>query len=272
MKIIDIELIHKAIGGNHSALDNIMRSIKDDIYNLSLRMLWNPADAEDATQEILIKIFTNLSTFRNESKFSTWAYKIATNHLLTLKRKGSIEKTISFEQFADELSSKDANMHYDGEIDQNILVQEIKIGCTHAMLLCLKREYRLAYILDTIFKVNSNEGAAIMEITPETFRKRLSRAREKVKIFMKSNCGLANPANSCRCENRINTAIKNKRMNPNKLLFVNTKHVQNSLEEIEKLDNISKIFYQNPYYHAPEKIITNIKNIIDSKKFNIINL
>ena len=69
--------IVSAVAGNSAALENIMRATQQPVYNLALRFLWHPQDAQDNTQEILIKVMTNLSSFRGESAYGTWAYRIA---------------------------------------------------------------------------------------------------------------------------------------------------------------------------------------------------
>ena len=74
--------VRLAKNGDKEALDAIICGIKDNIYGLAMRMLRHPEDAEDQTQEILIKVITHLSDFREESAFSTWVYQIACNHLL----------------------------------------------------------------------------------------------------------------------------------------------------------------------------------------------
>ena len=83
----DLErLVEAAKEGDKKALEELILKIQDKIYGLALRMLYNPSDAEDASQEILLKIITHLSTFRGESAFTTWMYRVAVNHLLTLRR------------------------------------------------------------------------------------------------------------------------------------------------------------------------------------------
>ena len=69
--------------GDQAALEMVLCAIQDRVYGLALRMLWYPADAEDASQELLIKVMTHLSSFRRDSSFLTWVYHIACNHLLT---------------------------------------------------------------------------------------------------------------------------------------------------------------------------------------------
>src|SRR5687768_17003359 len=71
-----------ALQGDKNALNEVLKSIREYVYNISVRFLWHPQDAEDATQEILIKVCTNLSQFKGTSAFTTWAYRIAVNHLL----------------------------------------------------------------------------------------------------------------------------------------------------------------------------------------------
>ena len=84
----DLEwLVEAAKEGDRKALEDLISKIQNKIYGLALRMLYNPSDAEDAAQEILLKIITRLSTFRGESAFTTWMYRVAINHLLTLRRR-----------------------------------------------------------------------------------------------------------------------------------------------------------------------------------------
>jgi len=82
-------LVEQAKNGDPDALEALVRQIQDRIYGLAMRMLWHPQDAEDATQEILVKIVTHLGSFRNESAFATWCYRIAANHLLSLRKEAS---------------------------------------------------------------------------------------------------------------------------------------------------------------------------------------
>jgi len=79
-------LVKRAIEGDKVALKGIIESIQDDVYYLALRMLANPEDAQDAAQEILIKVITNLSSFEFKSKFKTWVYRIAANYLISNKK------------------------------------------------------------------------------------------------------------------------------------------------------------------------------------------
>ena len=93
------ELIDLAAGGNGAALEELFAGIQDFVFNLSLRMLGTISDAEDATQEILINVMTKLSTFRRESKFTTWVYRIAVNYLINYKKSMFSHQPLSFEYY-----------------------------------------------------------------------------------------------------------------------------------------------------------------------------
>ena len=85
----------------------------------------------------------------------------------------------------------------------HLAVEEARISCMHALLIALDRGPRLAFILGVVFDVSSSEKAYILEITPEAFRKRLSRARGLIKDFMSANCDLFKPDNHCSCARSI---------------------------------------------------------------------
>src|SRR6201981_2347913 len=86
----DQNLVMRARSGDRAALEDLVQRHQGWIYNLAVRMLYHPQDAEDATQEILIKILTRLSSFEGRSSFRTWLYRIVVNHVLNMKR-GRVE-------------------------------------------------------------------------------------------------------------------------------------------------------------------------------------
>jgi len=91
-------LVKKANEGDKKSLELVILEMNDLVYNLSLKMLLFPEDAEDATQEILIKVITHLSTFQYQSQFTTWVYRIATNYLITYKGKKSKRFAMPFKE------------------------------------------------------------------------------------------------------------------------------------------------------------------------------
>lgn len=190
-----------AQGGSKEALDSLVRAVQRPVYNLALRMLQRPADAEDATQEILIKLVTHLGQFRGESAFSTWMYRVASNHLLNQRQREADARRVSFEGLAERLAAGLASQE-DGPdelYEQAELIEETRRSCTLGMLQCLDPDERLAVILADILEVGGAEGAAITAVSPAAFRKRLSRARQSLVAFVAGHCGIVNPASPCRC-------------------------------------------------------------------------
>ena len=229
-------------------------------------MLRHPQDAEDATQEILVRVLTNLGSFRGEAAFSTWVYRVAANHLLTRRRRSCELEQLSFDAFAEDLATGlDEHFRADG-IDEALLEEEVKLGCTKAMLLCLDREHRLAYLLGEVFELHSEQAAFVLDVTPAAYRQRLARARARIRGFMEGNCGLANPANPCRCSRRIGQAVKLGRIDSQQLLFAGhprRRHVREGAAEMARLHAAAAIFRSHPDYAAPERVVTEISRILD---------
>lgn len=280
METVTLEtLVEQAKSGDKPALETLVSRIQNQVYGLAMRMLAHPENAEDATQEILIRIITHLSDFQYKSAFSTWVYRVATNSLLNIRKKLQGDP-VTFEAFEEDLDRglSDTNWTAPTEIEQQLLVEEIKIGCSQALLQCLNPDERIAYILGEIFEINSQEGSYILEITPVTFRKRLSRARNQIQNFMYRKCGLVNPANACRCARRFDYAIANKRLDPNVLQFAKhpkTPQQQAALEQLEtiqELERVVMVYRSHPNYQAPRAFLDSIRLLFDSGKFQMLSI
>ncbi len=270
------QAVEQAQAGNRFALEHVAGQIQNKVYGLALRMLWHPEDARDATQDILIRVITHLGSFRGESAFMTWVYRVAANYLSTVRKSRLEDQKYTFERFGNELDEglSDSLIQSESPVEEALLLEEIKIGCTLGMLLCLDRSHRLAYILGEILELASPEAARILEISPATFRKRLSRARSEIISFMKLKCGLANPQNSCRCRRRVNHALKTKRIEPQHLLFAHdiesARRFPEVLSEIRKLEDTQRtvaLYRTHPQFSVPLNFVTMVKNLIYSDSF-----
>src|SRR3990170_2477042 len=197
---IDSELIEKILGGDKASLNILLRRHQDFIYNVSLKMLNNVADAEDVTQEILIKIITQLSKYdKTKAQFRTWLYRITFNHILNLKKNQYETVVTDFSTFFGYIdSAPDIAMSDEEEKEMQELLEESKIACMAGMVMCLDRMQRLVYIVGEVFAIDHNLAAEIFETTPDNFRQRLSRARKDLYNWMHKRCGLVNLDNPCR--------------------------------------------------------------------------
>lgn len=196
--------------GDRAALDVIVRSAERPVFNIAMRMLGDRADAEDATQEILVKIITHLGSVRDVETAGAWAFKIACRHLVNERRRGSIEEMqLSFNTFAEDLEHGLSPLYGSelNEVETRIAIEEVKVGCTLAMLVCLSRELRVAYILGEIFEVTAREAAEILGISSAAYRQRLQRGRASITAFVTKSCGRVTEDASCRCQLRVRHAL-----------------------------------------------------------------
>ncbi|MGH2614442.1 MAG: RNA polymerase sigma factor [Thermomicrobiales bacterium] len=271
-------LVARAREGDRAGLEAVVESVRDRVYNLAMRMLWHPADADDATQEILIRIVTHLGSFRGESAFSTWVYRVAANSLLTTRKRRAEREELTFERFAEQLDQGLAPASPDPAIDveHRLLVEEVKLGCTQGMLLCLDRDHRLAYILGHVFGLTSQEAAEIVGVTPAAFRKRLSRARERLHGFMERKCGLVDQANPCRCARRLDHAARIGRVDPQHLLFATHPHhgpdpvTAEAVREMVRLHSVADVLRGHPDYAAPGAAADIIRDFLDSTRLRVL--
>jgi len=224
----DEELVQQVKGGSHEALELLIRRHQPWVYNIVLRMIYHPQDAEDVTQEILIKLLTKLSTFEGRSRFRTWLYRIVTKDVLNMKRAraedGGRRSPVgwTFSAYGRGLNgAADMELPEAGSVpvDTQLLVDEARIGCSSGMLLCLDREQRLVYVLGDILGVTSTIGAELLDITPDNFRQKLARARRDLHSFMQDKCGLVNKANPRRCAKKTRAFMEAGYVDPQNLLF-----------------------------------------------------
>lgn len=272
-------LVEIAKMGNKDVLEEIVRRIQDKIYGIAIRMLFFPADAEDATQEILVKIITHLGTFKGESRFDTWVYRIASNHLLSARKSRAERWELTFEKTEQTIEEASHDDNFFIEAEQRLIIEETRIACVHFILLCLTRKHRLAVILGEICKVDSIEGGKIMGISPAAFRQRLSRGRKQLVHFMAKDCSLVNPANPCRCEKLAAYHVKKRHIDPGNLFFVThpcrsrrNNDTENLVNELNDIERAVAIIRNHPDYAAPEVFVESMKGLIDSGRFRLLEM
>lgn len=248
-------LVSRAVEGDQEALEQLLTEVQDLVFNLSLRMLGTIQDAEDASQEILIRVMTKLASFRGESAFSTWVFRIAVNHLKNYRKSMFARQPLSFEYYGEDIvSGKEKDIpDLTMGVDRNLLEQELKLSCTNVMLQCLDADSRCIYILGTMFRVDSRLAAEILDLSPEAYRQRLSRIRKKMAGFLEEYCGLSGKG-VCSCGKRVSYAIASHRMNPEKPEYTSLKENTEFLLEcktaMEEIDDLSMVFSSLPAYRT----------------------
>lgn len=269
-------LIDKAVAGDKKALETVVLSVQDLVFNLSLRMLGDFSDAEDATQDILLKVMTHLSSFKKESLFSTWVFSIAANYLRNYKKHMFANCPLSFEYYGEDIKNGKAQDLADltQNVERDILAEELKMSCTNVMLQCLDAESRCIFVLGTMFRLDSRIAGEILGLTPEAYRQKLSRIRKKMASFLEEYCGEYG-FGKCRCKDRINYAIQNHRLNPGQLYFTSATTVPvhtmiNVKSAMEDIDELAQRFSFCKSYQTPESTRRFIQSFLDSEQLSTV--
>ena len=264
----DLELINLATNGNRKSLSALIENHRQYIFNIALKMINNVADAEDITQEILIKLVTNLSKYDStKGRFRTWLYRITFNHFLNTKKQKYEKLVTGFDIFFDYIEeTPDIPLNSIEKKEMQAHIEESKISCMSGMLMCLDREQRLIYIVGELFEIDHNLGAEIFEISPANFRQRLARARKDLYNWMHNKCGLVNKDNPCRCPKKTKGFIKNGWINPDDMKWNSNykKRIKSfSTDKLkETLLTVDEI-YARLYKEHPFKISKNTENIVE---------
>ncbi len=265
--------VDQALTGDKQALESLLLAVQDMVFGLSLRMLGMPSDAEDATQEILIKAMTQLSSFKKESAFSTWVYRIAVNYLLDYKKSMFAKQPLSFELYGADIDRGFGNQEAALQVDQELLTNELKQSCTNVMLQCLEPQSRVIYVLGVMFHLDSKICGEILQITPEAYRQKLSRVRKQMGAFLSDYCGLSGTGR-CDCSKRVEYAIATHRLNPQNLeyhaLTQQSQDAEGLMQAMEEMDELSAIFVRLPRYGAPERVRRFTKELLSCESMQVI--
>ncbi len=215
---LDTELVQRSLDGDRKALEQMIKRHQAFIYNVSLKLVLYPQDAEDVTQDVLIKVITHLSSFHGQSSFRTWLYRIVMNHFLDMKKRRAEDMT-SLSRFANDGEALLQVNVTDEDALSEEQIAETQVMCTVGMLMCLSREQRLVYVLGDVFSIDHNTASDLLSTTPEAYRQQLSRARKDLYSFIQQKCGLVNPNNPCRCNKKTKLWIERGYVKKDTLLF-----------------------------------------------------
>ena len=268
----DLQLVQASLGGDKKSLEQLVLRHQPFVYNVALKMTMNPADAQDATQEILLKAITSISQFEGKSAFRTWLYRIAFNHVLNMKARPQEQMFATFEGFGEFLDAvPDSDLTREEALVMKATVEEVKFSCMSGMLLCLNREQRLVYLLGEVFEVDHNLASELLEISPDNFRQKLTRARRDLYNFMNNRCGLVNKANPCRCPKKTKGLVQMGIVDPKRLQF-NVHYLQRIDDVVparaERMLNAyedlgRKLFREHPFQQAPSQRL--VQDILDNE-------
>jgi len=175
-------LVEESRKGNVEAFEELIKDYKKTAYNIALRIMRNVEDAEDASQEALIKIFKNISSFNMESTFKVWMYRIIVNTCIDFKRRKNIS-TVSIDETMDLGSGRevqreisDESYNPDALIERNYSTQLVNDAIN-----ALEDDFKTIIILRDIKGFTYDEISQILSCNLGTVKSRLSRARKRLR-------------------------------------------------------------------------------------------
>lgn len=180
-------LVKKAQSNDLSAFEELVRLYQNRIYSLCMRLAGNHADAQDLAQEVFIRAYRALGSFRNEADFGTWLHRITVNVWLNFRRKNSVQQTVIYldEPYADGEGGEIRREVEAGDGDPlQLLEQDEFRGLIRAALDSLSDEHRAVLVLREIEGYSYEEVSHMLGCSLGTVKSRLSRAREVMRRTM----------------------------------------------------------------------------------------
>ena len=183
----EAEIVRRVLAGEADAFEAIVDEYQKTVYNLALKMTGNPEDAQDMSQEAFIKAFSSLGSFRGDSKFSVWLYRIVSNVCLDFIRSRSRKPTSSLNvKDADgeytELEIADVRHMPEDELQRRLTREAVQQGLDR-----LPADQRQILLLREIEGLSYDEIGDILSLESGTVKSRIFRARKKFSAYLIKN-------------------------------------------------------------------------------------
>lgn len=182
-EVSEKKIIEKVLGGDANAFEELVLKYEKTVYNLALRMVGDRDDAFDMTQEAFIKAYGSLSSFRGDSKFSVWIYRITTNvcldFLRSKSRKQQVSLTVSDDDEDAQLDIPDPKADPEQQLIKKISMQSVEEG-----LKTLPDKQRQILVMRELGGMSYAEIGKALSIEEGTVKSRIFRARKRLCIFL----------------------------------------------------------------------------------------
>lgn len=173
-------LIRRVQSGDTSAFEPLLTAYEKGVYNLCLRMVRNPADAEDLAQETFLKAYRGIAGYRGESKFSVWLYRIASNLCLDFLRQQKRRPTAPLTVEDEDGDLRETELA-DGRLQpERLLEQKLTGDSLRRGLDALPPEFRQVLLLRELQGLSYEEIGGILGLESGTVKSRIFRARKKL--------------------------------------------------------------------------------------------
>ena len=183
-QVSEKEIIERVLGGDANAFEELVLRYEGTVYSIALRMVSNREDAADMTQEAFIKAYNSLPSFRGDSRFSSWLYRIATNVCVDFLRSKSRrpQSSLTAENDDGEDAQLDIPDPADGPEEQ--LMKKLSMQSLSEGLRLLGDDHRQILVMRELGGMSYAEIGAALSLEEGTVKSRIFRARKKLCAFL----------------------------------------------------------------------------------------
>ncbi len=177
-------IVRKVLGGDANAFETLVLEYEKNVYNIALRMTGNSEDAADMTQEAFIKAYNSLQSFRGDSKFSVWLYRIVSNVCLDFLRSKNRRPTVSLSVEDDDGEDAQLDVADESQSPELLLDRKLTRDSVRRGLDSLPPDYRQILLLREIQGLSYDEIAQALSLEVGTVKSRIFRARKRLCAFL----------------------------------------------------------------------------------------
>ena len=180
----EAQIVRRVLEGDVNAFEDLVTEHEKGVYAIAQRMTGNAEDAADMTQETFIKAYNSLSSFRGDSKFSVWLYRIATNVCLDFLRSRSRKPTVSLSVEDDDGEETQMDIADESQSPERLLERGLTRDAVRRGLNALSPEYRQILLLREIQGLSYEEISDVLTLEVGTVKSRIFRARKRLCAFL----------------------------------------------------------------------------------------
>lgn len=177
-------IVRKVLGGDANAFETLVLEYEKNVYNIALRMTGNSEDSADMTQEAFIKAYNSLQSFRGDSKFSVWLYRIVSNVCLDFLRSKNRRPTVSLSVEDDDGEDAQLDVADESQSPELLLDRKLTRDSVRRGLDSLPPDYRQILLLREIQGLSYDEIAQALSLEVGTVKSRIFRARKRLCTFL----------------------------------------------------------------------------------------
>ncbi|MBP7461109.1 MAG: RNA polymerase sigma factor [Candidatus Delongbacteria bacterium] len=249
--------------------DGLVMENQDKVYRLAYGLSGNRSDAEEITQEAFFRAFRFFESFRRESSFFTWIYRITLNVAhdhLQYRRKLPIQAlTEDLGYRLDQI----VDHSYAGNPEVMLMANEARCKCLHCLTECLPSRQRIVFCLSVTLGLSHAGIAEILECSIGSVKTNLHRAKQRWTGYMSDRCHFIKKDNPCRCEQWVRFGLSQGWVSNSRAIKPRPEIVMQFKDEIVNLGSLRSTYQQLYMDQADQAFVDRLRNGIRNREWMI---